>query len=358
MQGAAIEAFFQSCDPGPNQTVPILELEHAFAVFDELFEDGEKESKKGAELLEGLLLRCQLSRTPSMEVSLEQLRTIVSAYVAPPPDGKPARDASRVLLNFQELSDIRCVYAIWAGSHGAKMEMNAMNTALSVFNKCTEQNYGEHHFKPCQSVGRMIFNYYDRLHYHAEIDIHSATRWMWDEIKVLEEDFQMQVLTGVQRLKEYVWLTKMFECLVGSTDKTAKCKAASLNSAISVVNSRLGCSLSSFEQGELSVKEFAMHMRAKIHEIQGIDMNKILEALQDTLKDKSLHARVIEAFRLYDVKGKGVIAKPDLIHVMNRIYEFQPDELALLMEVADTKKDGLVDYAQFTAWVLKGASAV
>ena len=66
----------------------------------------------------------------------------------------------------------------------------------------------------------------------------------------------------------------------------------------------------------------------------------------------TLEERFTSEFKRWDRKGDGIISREELTKVLKSINtDFSDTEIEAVMDAADTKKDGTINYIEFAKWV-------
>lgn len=116
--------------------------------------------------------------------------------------------------------------------------------------------------------------------------------------------------------------------------------------------------------GVISISELANAMKELGHNpteielqemVQEVDSNKdncldfdeFVRMMVKTIYDTETEDRTVEAFRLFDKEGSGVIRKSELRHLMLNLGEpMKEEEVDSLLALAEDE-DGLIDYSEF-----------
>ena len=78
-----------------------------------------------------------------------------------------------------------------------------------------------------------------------------------------------------------------------------------------------------------------------------LDFNEFVTMMIKTIYDKETEQKTIEAFKLFDRDGSGVIRKTGLKNLMMNLGEtMKEEEVDELLKLAD-EEDGLIDYSEF-----------
>lgn len=323
----------------------------------EIVFDPDSKGEKPETLVQRIL---QSNRISGSTLSREQFRSCLRSYCS----GPPTRTEGSVIQNTKDIAEIQSIYALWAGKRNQTLDHAGMSTVLSLFNKSSD-NFHEDPSRR-HKAGRMLMNYYDRAAYGYEINITSFTRWIWDESQLLLEDFQVETKLLLTRIRQLVQLVALYN--LWNWQKAETLKVEEFNKVIAAYNGEDIASVDikrrplnglpyCTETEELGVKEFTIFLREGIIAQASRDFSTEVAKLEAIVMSRGLLAQVVAAFRKYDVNGDGTIGKKELQIVMSRIYDFKPEELDMLMEGADTKKDGLIEYAEFARWVLETVTA-
>ena len=88
-----------------------------------------------------------------------------------------------------------------------------------------------------------------------------------------------------------------------------------------------------------------------------INENAFINLMAKKLKSSDTEEELIEAFKVFDRDGNGLISPGELKHVMTNLGEKMTDEeIELMIEEADQDKDGLVNYQDFVKMMLVGTT--
>jgi len=104
----------------------------------------------------------------------------------------------RLVHVFQELCEIEWLFLLWAGSKGATLTHDDTVGPLKAFNKWSMQRHDP------QVEGYMMISYYDTMFYGGTISFASFTRWIWENLCVLEEQFNEPFELTLGKLSECV----------------------------------------------------------------------------------------------------------------------------------------------------------
>ena len=81
-----------------------------------------------------------------------------------------------------------------------------------------------------------------------------------------------------------------------------------------------------------------------------VDFPEFLTLMSRKMKDTDSEEDIVEAFRVFDRDGKGVISPADLKHVMSNLGEKLTDEeVAEMIREADVSGDGNINYKEFVS---------
>lgn len=310
-------------------------------------------------LAQGILQSKNISST---SLTREQFRTCLESYCSG--TAGRSRPRERVLKNTKDIADIQSMFILWAGRRDGALVHGDLSIVLSLFNKSSDQLHNSPDRK--HKAGRMLFNYYDRANFGYDINLHSFTRWVFEEAHLLELDFQVETQVLLKRLRQLVQLVSLYG--IWDWQKTETLEVEEFNKVMALFNGedwetvdiskRPEQGLPYYTEKEpLGVKEFSIFIREAIDNIEGAEFDWSLSRLEAIVMSRGLLWQVTSAFRKYDINGEGIISKKELSNVMSRIYDFKTEELDLLMEGADTKKDGNINYTEFARWVLEAANA-
>jgi len=349
---------------GAAAKLALTQLSFAIAVFQNERDDVKKKALV-EKLTEDALEGEDLVNSPDTMLTREEFRRCVERYAT-----AAGQSMKTVHNDFKELMEIMRLFQFWTQSWEGKLDYADTTCVLSLFNQVTDEEHPEMHTR-----GRMLINYYDRTIYGEECKLESFTRWVWDEFKFLMADFNMPFEKLIDLLTEFVTLVQIFQPANTSGEGTGM-EAAELNRAIARWNGdadwdalddkerrlpnntvdRLGYfDVDGDPTRNVLVKEFAVFMRGQVRQIKDRDFNDVVDELRASLQGGGLVSQIVEAFRKWDVAGRGFIDRTDLQQIMCRIHDFLPQEIDALMEGADTNKDGQIDYAKFARWVMEAA---
>ena len=79
-----------------------------------------------------------------------------------------------------------------------------------------------------------------------------------------------------------------------------------------------------------------------------IDLSNFLSLMQHTVSDTDNEEGLREAFRAFDIEGKGFISAPALRHIMTNLGDKLPEkEVDEMMKEAKVEPDGQLNYEEF-----------
>jgi len=79
-----------------------------------------------------------------------------------------------------------------------------------------------------------------------------------------------------------------------------------------------------------------------------IDFQEFCELMSTKMREMDTEADIIDAFRVFDVEGKGYITAYELRHVMTNLGEKLTDEeVNEMVSEADSDGDGVINYTDF-----------
>lgn len=83
-----------------------------------------------------------------------------------------------------------------------------------------------------------------------------------------------------------------------------------------------------------------------------IDLPEFLHMMSKRIADINLEEDILEAFKVFDKDGNGVISARELKHVMANLGEALTDfEVDAMIKEADMDGDGCINYAEFFTFV-------
>lgn len=92
-------------------------------------------------------------------------------------------------------------------------------------------------------------------------------------------------------------------------------------------------------------------------EAEKVDEKEFMVMMAKKMKSSDTEEELIEAFKVFDRDGNGVISPGELKHVMNTLGEkMTDDEIEMMIEAADIDKDGSVNYQDFVRMMLGSPS--
>ena len=84
-----------------------------------------------------------------------------------------------------------------------------------------------------------------------------------------------------------------------------------------------------------------------------IEFEEFLKIMNNKLKQTETEQELIEAFKIFDKEGKGLISENEFKHIMLSLGEkISEEELEEMMKKADPDKKGFVNYKQFAKVIL------
>ena len=84
-----------------------------------------------------------------------------------------------------------------------------------------------------------------------------------------------------------------------------------------------------------------------------IEFDEFCKIMNNKLKQNDAEQELIEAFKIFDREGKGLISENEFKHIMLSLGEkISEEELEEMMKKADPDKKGFVNYKQFAKVIL------
>ena len=84
-----------------------------------------------------------------------------------------------------------------------------------------------------------------------------------------------------------------------------------------------------------------------------IDFKEFLGLMARKMRDADTEEELIEAFKVFDRDGNGLISGNELQHVMNSLGEnISQDEVEEMIKEADLDGDGYINYEEFVRMIL------
>jgi calmodulin len=84
-----------------------------------------------------------------------------------------------------------------------------------------------------------------------------------------------------------------------------------------------------------------------------IEFEEFLKIMNNKLKQTETEQELIEAFKIFDKEGKGLISENEFKHIMLSLGEkISEEELEEMMKKADPKNQGYVNYKEFAKILL------
>lgn len=130
-----------------------------------------------------------------------------------------------------------------------------------------------------------------------------------------------------------------------------------------------------FPKGYISAKELGTVMRAlgkpniledelkdmitelETKESGKVDEKEFMAMMSKKMKSSDTEEELIEAFKVFDRDGNGLISPGELKHAMNNLGEKMTDEeIEMIIEAGDLDKDGVVNYQDFVKMMLGNLS--
>jgi calmodulin len=87
--------------------------------------------------------------------------------------------------------------------------------------------------------------------------------------------------------------------------------------------------------------------------IEYLDWNVFMKIMEKMANDLETEEEIVEAFKIFDKEGNGLIAISDLKKQMIELGETMPEtELEMVLKIADFDEDGYINYEEFVKFVL------
>uniref|UniRef100_A0A7R9ZVC0 EF-hand domain-containing protein n=1 Tax=Pyrodinium bahamense TaxID=73915 RepID=A0A7R9ZVC0_9DINO len=291
-------------------------------------------------------------------------RKAVGALLTLYSEGPPTRPMDQVVQVFQEMHSIKQFFLEWEASD-MKLTPDAVNTVVSLFNKWADRAH------PGNERGRMRMQFYDPQQYRPEIVLASFTNYLWQELKSMEELFTQPFESTLARLRESRNLAAFLARLAeeGLTRVPASCFGPVVaardgknwegmeTAEREGVEGRVAeqCGFQSDPKGRVDGKDLFTWIQDEVIQLPVEQITAMLPKLEEfrvaAAKEETV-TRIHLSFEKWDTNSHGTIARKDLREVMSKIEGFTPEELDALMYGAKPDKQGRIDYAEFTKWVL------
>jgi len=92
-------------------------------------------------------------------------------------------------------------------------------------------------------------------------------------------------------------------------------------------------------------------------ESKKVDEKEFMAMMSKKMKSSDTEEELIEAFKVFDRDGNGLISPGELKHIMTNLGEKMTDEeIEMMIEAADQDKDGVVNYQDFVKMMLGNPS--
>lgn len=292
----------------------------------------------------------------------DEVKICITALVSP-----PARPLSQVVQVLQELSTLERLFSSLVGSRLGMLELMDSNDTCSIFNKWCMK------FQPGNQSAKMVMQYYDRQHYGAELRVSSFSKWVWEELRILEENFQEPrgpmldrfcLLARVSRPFQLgIWtfspvraeeLQDVLAALRGTTLEamTSDARSAAITDVEAFCNDAAAAK-PGLEVPSLDPQKLREYMRDQASALAGVwQLDAVATAFEAFAARRQTLGKVSASFRSLDQQGAGFIKITQLRSVMSKICAFPQEELDVLMQGVVLKEDGRVDYTEFAKWVL------
>jgi len=289
-----------------------------------------------------------IASAPDNTMTREGFRNRMMAST-PALGGEPQQ--SRLIALAREFSVIQRVFTTWAGSRDNTIDCRKTFMALSFWNKQADRD-GR---KLSQTSGAQTISYYDKSFYGWQFNANACTRWIWDELRSLEEEFGANSAADLQVILEFAKIGRVVERIL--PDVNGFVEMDHIVGLIREYNtSGAHCILPAYapatiKNGKVSAKDFALCLRDWL--LEAPDFANAVSILEEVARKRepSLAAQIAHVFRKFDTSGNGTIDLAALRTVMTKIHEFPSGELEVLIECADKNQDGRVNYAEFAQWV-------
>lgn len=84
-----------------------------------------------------------------------------------------------------------------------------------------------------------------------------------------------------------------------------------------------------------------------------IDFNEFMQLMHKRAKQSDIEEELVEAFRIFDKEGNGLIPTSEFKHIMLTLGEkLNEEEVEEMMKEADSKNEGVIDYKEFAKLML------
>jgi calmodulin len=84
-----------------------------------------------------------------------------------------------------------------------------------------------------------------------------------------------------------------------------------------------------------------------------IDFNEFMQIMHKRAKESDIEEELVEAFRIFDKEGNGLISSSEFRHTMLTLGErLTEDEVDEMIKEADSKGDGFIQYKEFVKIML------
>ena len=87
-----------------------------------------------------------------------------------------------------------------------------------------------------------------------------------------------------------------------------------------------------------------------------IDFNEFLQLMRKRMRDTDTEEELVEAFKVFDRDGNGLISHAELKMVMKQIGEkYDDDQIAEIIKAGDKDNDGFLNYDEFIRMMIDPA---
>ena len=82
------------------------------------------------------------------------------------------------------------------------------------------------------------------------------------------------------------------------------------------------------------------------------ELNDFINIMNENDDDESKEKEIINAFRIFDVDGRGLISKENLKNIIIKLGDLDEDEIINMINQADIDGDGFINYEEFVRMML------